>query len=250
MEHWINEAQGDVLLAKINIDENPSLAQMLRIQSVPTVMAFFGGQPVTAFTGVKPQSELKHLIAQLVALAKQNTPEAFDIPGALTGAAQAMADGDLNTAHAIYAQILQMDETHIDAFGGMVRVMIAAGQIEQAQALMTSASDAFKKHSSYTALLTALELAAQPPAGPLDALKTKVAQDPQDMVARYDLAHAEFTGGDADAAIDTLLSIIRTNRTWNGDAARVQLLKYFDALGFDHPAAIEGRKKLSRVLFS
>lgn len=250
LEQCVREAKGDVLLAKVNIDDNPQLAQMLRIQSVPTVMAFFGGQPVTAFQGAQPQSAIKNLISQLVTLARQSAPDALDIPAALAGASAALAEGDLTAAQTIYAQILEVDENNAAAYGGMVRVYIAAGQLDQAQALIDAAPEIIKKQSAFSALQTAMDVARTAPSGKVSDFEQKLAANPADHAARFDLAAALFAQGRAEPAIDHLLDIIRRNRSWNEDAARVQLLKYFDALGADHPLVTESRKKLSRILFS
>lgn len=250
LEQCVRESQGEVLLAKVNIDDNPQLAQMLRIQSVPTVMAFFGGQPVTAFQGAQPQSAIKNLISQLIALARQSAPDALDIPATMTAAAEALAQGDLTAAQAMYAQVLQMDENHAGAYGGLVRVFIAAGQVDQAQNLLDNAPELIRRHGSFSSLQTAVDVARAAPAGNGAELTQRLSQNPADHAARFDLAAILFAQGQAEAAIDHLLEIIRRARLWNDDAARVQLLKYFDALGADHPLVAESRKKLSRILFS
>jgi putative thioredoxin len=250
LESAVREARGDVLLAKINIDVHPQLAQICRVQSVPTVIAFFGGQPVTAFTGARPASEIKNLIVQLVALARQNAPDALDIPSALIAAGEAARQGDLPTAQAIYAQILSVDEHHADAYGGMVRVFLAADHIDQAEAMIQGAPDIIKKHGSFSALVTALDLARTKPAGNVAVLQERVRQNPQDPASRFELAQLEFASGLKESAIDHLLTLIRTHRTWQEDSARLELLKYFDALGPQDPLVAEARKKLSRILFS
>lgn len=250
LEAAVNDANGDVLLAKVNIDDNQQLAQMLRIQSVPTVMAFFGGQPVTAFAGAQPASEIKKLIASLVQMAKQNAPEAIDIPEALKGAAAALAEGDFATAQAIYAQILQQDEKNADAYTGIVRIFIAAGQLDHAQQFIDNAPEGIAKTSQLNAVKTALELAQSGGGGDIAKLQKAVDANPADWQARFDLAGAQFAAGQKEQAIDSLLEIISRNRAWNDEAARKEILKYFDALGPSDPLTALGRKKLSRVLFS
>ncbi len=250
LEAAVTEAKGDVLLAKVNIDDNQQLAQMMRIQSVPTVMAFFGGQPVTGFAGAQPASEIKKLINQLVQMAKQNAPGAIDIPEALKGAAAALAEGDPATAQAIYAQILQQDDKNADAYAGIVRTFIAAGQLDHAQQFIDNAPDDMAKSSALTAVKTALELAQAGGGGDIAKLQKAIAANPDDHQARFDLASAQFAGGQKEQAIDTLLESFARNRTWNEEAARKQILKFFDAMGPSDPLTIAGRKKLSRVLFS
>ncbi|PZQ45505.1 MAG: thioredoxin [Micavibrio aeruginosavorus] len=252
LEAEVNAANGEVLLAKVNIDENPDLAQALRIQSVPTVMAFFQGQPVTAFTGARPASDIKNLIVQLVKMARGAKPDAIDIPAALKEAAQFIANGDPATAQQIYIQILQQDEMNAEAYTGIVKLVIDAGALEQAQGMLEQAPEIIAKTSAFASAKTALEIAkgAGEALGKLKPLLKKVEAAPNDHQARFELAQAEFAAGQKAGAIDNLLTIVRTDRTWNDEAARKELLRYFEAMGFADPLSIEGRKKLSRLLFS
>lgn len=252
LEAAINAAGGKVKLAKINIDENPELAQALRIQSVPTVYAFFGGQPVTAFTGVRPQGEIKNLIDQLVKMAQQAKPDALDIPAVLTQAGAALAANDFAAAQDLYTAILSQDENNAAAYTGLVRTFIAAGHVPQARMMVDDAPDAIKTNPQFTAAKTALELAETPPAGGNDiaTLQEKLKINPDDHQARFDLALALFARGEKETAMDELIAIIRRNRVWEEDKARLQLVKFFDALGPADPATASGRRKLSSVLFS
>jgi putative thioredoxin len=252
LEAEVNAAQGDVLLAKVNIDDNPDLAQALRIQSVPTVMAFFQGQPVTGFTGARPASDIKNLIGQLVKLARSSMPDAIDVPAALTQAATLLADGALMDAQTLYAQVLQQDPNSAEAYVGIVRTMIAADALEEAEALIVQAPELIAKHPSFTAAKTALDIAkgAGEAVSRLKPLLHKVEADPADPQARFDLAQAQFAAGLRGEAIDNFLMMIKADRGWNNEAARLELLRCFEALGFADPLAVEGRKKLSRLLFS
>lgn len=252
LEGEVNAANGDVLLAKVNIDENPELAQALRIQSVPTVMAFFQGQPVTGFTGARPASEIKNLISQLVKLARSSKPDAIDIPAALAQSAQLLTAGDIQSAQQIYIGILQQDPNNVEAYVGMVRVMIAAGALDHAQGFIAQAPEEVIKHPNFAAAKTALEIAkgAGEAMQKLKPLMQAVEQDPSSHAARFELAQAQFAAGQKEEAIDNLLHIIKVDRSWNEEAARLELLKFFEALGFADPLSVEGRKKLSRVLFS
>lgn len=252
LEGEVNAAKGAVLLARVNIDDNPDLAQALRIQSVPTVMVFFQGQPVTGFTGVRPQSEIKNLIAQLVTLAKSAKPDALDIPASLKQAALDLAGGNIMPAQDLYLRILEQDENNVDAYNGLVRCMIDGGAVEQAKDMVDNAPDDIAKNPAFAASKTAVELAL----GAADALKSlkplmdKSSQNPHDHQARFDLACAQFAAGQKSDAIDNLLAILAKDRMWNDEAARKELLRFFEALGFSDPLSIEGRKKLSRLLFS
>lgn len=252
LEAEVKACGGAVLLAKVNIDENPELAQALRIQSVPTVMAFFQGQPVGGFTGARPASDIKNLMAQLVALAKSAKPDAIDIPSALKQAAQELADGNIMGAQDLYIQILSQDEKNIDAYVGMVRCLVAAGAIEQAQNMVDGAPDVMAKNPALGAAKTALELAkgAGEALKKLKPLMEALSKNPDDHQARYDLACAQFTAGQKEQAIDNLLMIVKADRAWKDEAARKELLRFFEAMGFADRLSAEGRKKLSRLLFS
>jgi len=252
LEAEVNAARSEVLMAKVNIDENPELAQALRIQSVPTVMAFFKGQPVTAFAGARPQSEIKKLIEQLIKISRSAKPEAIDIPETLKKAAECIAMGEERFAQDMYLQVMQQDPNNVDAHVGMVRAMIGAGAIEHAEHFMAQVPDTVSKNPNFAAAKTALDLAkgAGEASAKLKPLLKKVEGAPGDHQARFDLAQAQFGAGDRADAIDNLLHIIKADRAWNDEAARKELLRYFEALGFTDPLSIEGRKKLSRLLFS
>lgn len=252
LEAEVTAAKGDVLLAKVNIDDNPELAQALRIQSVPTVMAFFQGQPVTGFAGARPASEIKNLIAQLVKLSKQSMPDAIDIPAALKDAAEQLAAGNGPAAQELYLRVLEQDETNVEAYNGLVRMMIDGGALDQAQSMIENAPELIAKNAAFAASKTALELArgAGEAAAKLKPLLAAVEKDAGNHQARFDLASAQFAAGQKREAIDNLLHIVKSDLGWKDDAARQELLRYFEALGFSDPLAVEGRKKLSRLLFS
>lgn len=250
LEKAVQAAGGAVLMAKVNIDQNQELAAALRIQSVPTVYAFFGGRPVDGFQGAVPESQIKAFIDKLVALAKQATPGALDIPAALQQGAQALAQGALPMAQQIYAQILAQDAKNAQAYVGLIRTYIAAGQIEQACAMVDHAPPEIGNQSAFAEARSALELAQMSPAAPLADLQARAEKNPQDLQAVYDYALGLYTAGQREAAIESLLSIVRKNRTWNEDAARKHLLKIFEALGPADPLVAEARRKLSTILFS
>lgn len=249
LEAEVKAVDGEVLLAKVNIDENPQLAQMLRVQSVPTVYAFFQGQPVTAFQGNQPASQIKALIAELVKMVRGAQPDAIDIPAALKEAAEFLAQGDIISAQQNYMNILSQDENNVEAYTGLVRVFIAAGQVDQAQGMVDNAPDLVRKSSLFTAAKTALDLAKQP-AGDLQKLHDVWKADQTNHQAALDLAAAQFAGGQKEDALETLLFSIKMDRDWNEAAARKLLLKFFDALGPSDPLSVQGRKRLSSILFS
>ncbi|MCB1782849.1 MAG: thioredoxin [Alphaproteobacteria bacterium] len=250
LEKVVSEQGGAVLMAKVNLDENQDLAAALRIQSIPTVYAFFQGQPVDGFQGAIPESHIREFVGKLVTLAKSAQPDAIDIPEALKSAAQALADEDLGTAQALYAQILQQDGANVEAYTGMVRTFIAAGQIEQAQAIIENAPEEIASKPAFAQARSALELAKSGPASPLDDLTRKLEANPKDHETRIELARGLFASGQKMAGVEELLEAIRIDREWNEQAARKELLKFFEALGHADPITVEGRRKLSSILFS
>lgn len=249
LETAVTNANGAVLMAKVNIDENQQLAAALRIQSIPAVFAFFQGRPVDAFMGAQPESQIKTFVDKLVAIAKQSAPDAIDIPEALKAAAHALSEKDVQTALMIYSQILSQDENNAQAFAGLIRTLIAGGDTKQAKHILENAPDTLKKTSAFAEATTALELAQASSKG-FEKLAKKVEANPADHQARIDLALAQFAAGERAGAVESLLESIRRERDWNEQAARKQLLKFFEAMGGADPLTVEARKKLSSILFS
>ncbi len=254
LEQLVTSRNGKIALAKVNIDENPELAQAFRVQSVPMVVALYAGQPVTGFAGVRPQSDIDRLIEQLIALHNQNQPEAIDIPSALKAAAILLNEGDKGGAHNLYTAILGQDALNIEAYLGLIRVMIASDDLEQATEMVTNAPVQIAASPLFTAAKTALELARHAlnagNAGEVSVLEQKMLADPHNLQIKYDYAEACFAKGLKDKSVDALIDIIRANRTWEDDKAKILLLKYFEGWGFADPISVAGRKKLSSVLFS
>ena len=251
LESEVNAAGGEVLLAKVNLDENPELAQALRVQSVPAVFAFLGGRPVDAFQGMVPQSQVKVFIDKLVQAARAVKPGAIDADEFLGMAGEALAAGDFTTANSLYVQILQQDDKNTKAYAGLIRVFIGAGQIEQAESLIANATDEIAKDSNFQEAKTALEFAKNAPAaGELENRIKAVESAPEDHQAKVNLAEAQFASGFKEEAIETLIASIKVDREWNDSLARTTLLKFFEAMGHADPLTIQGRKKLSSILFS
>jgi putative thioredoxin len=250
LEQAVRAAKGAVRMAKVNIDENPQLAQAFRVQSVPTVIALFQGQPVTGFTGAQPQSQITALIDQLAKIAKQASPEAIDIPAALKDAAQALTEGDIGQAQALYSAVLQQDNNHVEAYVGLVRSFIVAGMLDDAEQMIAHAPELIAKSPLFAPAKTALDLARNAPAGDPAALQAAIAKDPANHQASIDLAKILFAHGRRQDAVAALIASIGLDREWGEQAARKQLLQFFDAMGPSDPDTIAGRKALSRVLFS
>ncbi len=250
LEKAVAASNGDVLLAKVNLDDNPELAQALQVQSVPTVFAFFQGQPVDAFMGVQPESQIRAFIGKVQAMANGARPDALDIPESLKQAAEFLNEGDIGSAHNLYAQILQQDPVNAQAYVGMVRCFITAGQIEQAQALVENAPEEISKTAAFAQARAALDVAKAEPTEDLSALEQKAEQNPDDQQAKIDLAAAQYASGKRQEALDTLLTSIEQDREWNDEAARKELLKLFDAIGPADPLVLKARRRLSSLLFS
>src|SRR5712671_3215088 len=238
LERLVTEAKGAVRLVKVNIDENPEIAQQLRIQSIPTVYAFKNGQPVDGFMGAVPESQLRQFVQTLIGPAGEEP--ARGIEEALSAAAAQL-----------YGQILQEDPGNPKAVAGLARCYLQSGDIDRAKKTLQlvrpdGASD--EAIRAVEAELALKESAAA--AGDLGPLRAKVEADPADLQARFDLALGLDGRGAREEAIDQLLEIIRRNRKWNEDAARKQLVTLFEAMGPTDPRTLSARRRLSSLLFS
>lgn len=258
LEKAVNATGGAVRLAKVNIDENPQLAQALRIQSVPTIYAFFQGQPVDGFMGAQPESELKKFVDKLSGLAGEGRETSENIDALLEEANKTLDSGDAETAMGLFARVLEADAENAAGFAGMAKALLASGDAESAAALLgpDNLPESVVDDPAIGAARKALELAQKTAGGDsdLEALKAAVENNADDHQARFDLAMALYGAGEEDAAMDALIEIIRRdhgNETkWEDDKARTQLFEFFDALGPAHPATAAGRRKLSTILFS
>lgn len=247
LEQVITAQGGKVALAKVDIDASPELAQAFRVQSVPTVVAFYMGQPVAAFQGVRPKSEIENMVAQLLQMQKNQAPDALDIPAVLTEAASALNEKDFATAQNLYGEVLQQNPQEPQAIAGMIRIMTALKDIERASEWVDALPDNLKKDTYILSSVTALELAKSAPNDNWQALEQGLTDKPEDL---YNFAEACFAAEEKEKAVETLISIMTKNRNWEDDKARKQLIKYFEAWGYSDPASISGRRKLSSLLFS
>ncbi len=251
LESVVAKARGAVRMVKIDVDKNPDLSAQLRIQSIPTVFAFKNGQPVDAFQGALPESEVQRWVDQLIAQ-HGGEIEPTPVEQALTAAEEAFNTGDVGGAGALYAQVLNHDAQNAKALAGMTKCYLKAGKIDKAREIVDQIGEDLRDDDDIRAVIAALELAeaGSSAAGEMDNLRARLDSDPDDLQTRFDLAVALYGGGDAEAAIDELVEVIRRNREWNDDAARQQLLKIFEALGPTDPVTVSGRRKLSSILFS
>jgi putative thioredoxin len=246
IERVVRAAGGKVRLVKINIDESPELAQQLRIQSIPMVYAFHQGQPVDGFAGALPESQIKAFIERLAGPVGPSPVET-----ALEQAKGAVAAGQLDIARQLYERVLGAEPENPEALAGAARCQIATGRLAAARELLERVPTQHANHVEVDGARAALSLAEE--AGTLpdpNALKSRLQASPDDHAARLDLATSLFLRGQVEAAIDELLSIVRKDREWQDQAARKQLIKFFEALGPNHPVTVAGRRKLSAVLFS
>jgi putative thioredoxin len=252
IEKVVTEAKGAVKLVKIDIDKNQMLAQQLRIQSIPAVYAFFGGRPVDGFMGAVPESQVKQFVDRLVQAAGGAPGEGGnEIAELLEHAKAAVAQNDPELAARIYSEILGVEPTNVIALAGMARYHVQIGDLEQARELLEQIPAKERTGADIAAVQAAIDLAEKAKeAGPVGDLKAKASADPKDFQARLDLALAYWAGDQKQEAIDELLAMIKLDRNWNEGAARQQLLKFFEALGFTDPLAVDGRKRLSSVLFA
>ena len=247
LEKAVAATRGKVRLAKVNIDNNPDLAQALRIQSIPTVYAFFQGRPVDAFQGALPDSQVKQFVDRLAAHGGGDD----GVAAVLEQAQQSIDAGDTENAIALYRAILaEVPETPA-AFLGLVRALLADDNLTEAKSVLAQVPKDIANHADIAAAKAAIDLAEQASnAGPIGPLRDAVARDPADHQARIDLATALYADGQHAEAIDHLLESIKRDRAWNEEEARKQLVKYFEARGPKDPITIAGRRRLSSILFS
>ncbi|MBN9582037.1 MAG: thioredoxin [Afipia sp.] len=248
IEKAVRAAKGRVKLVKMNIDEHPAIPGQMGIQSIPAVIAFVNGQPADGFMGALPESQVTAFIDKLTQ--GMPAPEG-DVTAILEEAEAAMAANDPATAAAIYAEVLGIDATNLAALAGLARCYVATGALDQAKQTLAMVPESKRGDAAVAAVQTMIDLAEQAKAvGPVAELEQKVAADPADHQARFDLAVALNAAGKRLEAADHLLAIIRRDRKWDDDGARKKLVQFFEAWGMDDDATVESRKRLSTILFS
>jgi len=246
LEKAVKAAKGKVKLVKMNIDEHPAIPGQMGIQSIPAVIAFVNGQPADGFMGALPESQVTAFLERLTK--DRIGGEAKDL---LKAAETTLAGGDAAGAAEIYAQLLAEDSANVPALAGLARSYVATAALDQARQTLAMVPEAKRNDAAVAAARAALELAEQARTlGPLADLEQKVAANPLDHQARFDLALALNGKGRRQDALEHLIAIVKRDRKWNDDAARKQLVQFFDAWGPTDEATIEGRKRLSSILFS
>ncbi|PWE33504.1 co-chaperone YbbN [Maritimibacter sp. 55A14] len=249
LEAEVAKAGGKVRMVKVNVDENQAIAAQLRIQSLPTVYAFFQGQPVDGFQGAIGPGEIKQFVEKLAAMG--GGEEEDGLTEALEAAEQMLAEGAVTDAAQTYAAILGEDDKCAAAYGGLARAHLALDDDEQAEAVLNGAPAEIADAPEIHAARSALELARQArEAGPVAELRAAVEADPDNHQARLDLATALHAAGQTEDAVAELLELFRRDREWNDGAAKAQLLTIFDALKPQDPIVLNGRRKLSSMIFA
>jgi putative thioredoxin len=248
LEKVVRAANGAVRMVKLNIDENPEIATQMRIQSIPAVYAFKDGRPVDGFVGAVPESQIKQFVQRLSGGSGGPSP----VDEAMAMAKTAAQGGDHGTAAAIYAQVIQHDPGNAEALGGLARAMVGRGELDQARQVLDRAPKDVANNPEIAAARSALDLAeqAQKAMGSAGKLRARVDQNPDDHEARLELATALFGSGQREEAIDELLTLYKRDREWNEQAARKQLVKFFEAMGPTDPLTLSARRRLSSLMFS
>jgi putative thioredoxin len=249
LEKAVRAAKGRVKLVKMNIDQHPAIPGQMGIQSIPAVIAFVNGQPADGFMGAIPESQVNAFIEKLT----KGVPAAGEpnIAEILKEAEALLAEGDPGAAAQVYAEVLSFDATNIAALAGLAKCYVTSGAVDQAKHTLAMVPDSKRNDPAVKAVQAAIDLAEQAKSvGPIGELEQKIAANPLDHQARFDLATALNAAGKRAEATTQLLEIVKRDRKWNDDGARKQLVQFFEAWGGADEATIEGRKRLSTILFS
>ena len=246
LEQVVTSYGGKVRLVKINVDEHPAIAGQLRIQSLPTVYAFRDGQPLDGFMGAQQESGIREFIDRLL-----GPDAAAETEQALAQAEQAAEAGDLQTAAEIYAAILQADGQQPDALAGLANCYLKSGDVERAKQTIALVPPDKASNPAVASVKATLELSERAPqAAETSGLEARLAANPADHEARLELAVAAAAAGDKERAVDELIELFRRDRNWNEEAARKQLVQFFEAWGPKDPHTVDGRRRLSSLMFS
>jgi putative thioredoxin len=249
LEKAVRAAKGKVKLVKMNIDDHPAIPGQMGIQSIPAVIAFVDGRPADGFMGAVPESQVNAFIEKLTA----GVPGAGepDIAEIIAEAEAVLAEGDPAGAAQIYTEVLAVEAGNIQALAGLAKCYVMTGAIEQAKETLAAVPEAKRNDAAVSAVQAAIDLAEQAQSvGPVGELEQKVAANPLDHQSRFDLATALNAGGKRKEATDQLLEIVKRDRKWNEEAARKQLVQFFEAWGGTDEATVDGRRRLSTILFS
>ena len=250
LEASVTAASGAVKMVKVDIDHNQSIASQLQIQSVPTVYAFWQGQPVDGFQGAVPGSEIQAFVDRVVALGG-DAEETGGLTDALKAAEEMLSEGNATDAAQTFSAIIQEDPNNVASYAGLVKAHLMLNDLSEAEAILNGAPAEISDAPELEAVRAQLELAKQAEnAGPVDDLKAAVQLNADDHKARLELATALHAAGETNEAVSQLLELFQRDRDWNEGAAKVQLLNIFDALPDNDAIALNGRRKLSSLIFA
>lgn len=251
LEEEVKKAGGKIVLAKVNLDHNQELAGMMRVQSVPTVYAFYQGQPVTGFQGAQPASQIAQMIDQLIEMAGIELDEGdVGIEELLDAATEALSLSDYEKVSTIYDRILLLDATHPAAYMGKTRVLLMQRRMPEALAMYEQAPEILKTTDDYKTITAMITLLEDAPDGSVDSLGSLFESDHNNQQVRLDLSKALYVSGEVSRAMDLLLESINMDREWSDGLVKNYLLRIFEAQGHKDPLTSAGRKKLSSILFS
>jgi putative thioredoxin len=242
-----------VKLVKIDVDAEKFIASQFQIQSIPTVYAFFKGQPVADLTNYRSEGQIKRILDQLLAqlgVKGEAAEQQAEIEPLIAMGETVLADGDSARAVSIFQQIYDMAPENPEVIGGLARALLAAGQVDEARSVLGAAPADSARHAEVSRARAALELIDAAPQTDNSAIEARIAADPDDLEARYELAGARMASGDRDSAADILLEIVDRDRDWNEGAARQRLLQLIEAQGLEDPWARAQRRRLSALLFT
>ncbi|MCG8562865.1 MAG: thioredoxin [Hyphomicrobiales bacterium] len=246
LERLVKAAKGAVRLVKLNIDEHPAIPGQMGVQSIPAVFAFKDGRPVDGFMGAVPESQIKAFIERI-----GGAPADDGLDAAIAEADAQLEAGDINAAAQIYGAVLQQEAQNVNAIAGLAKCYIRSGDLERAEQTLALAPPNQADAGPIASAAAALDLAQKSAdAGDTESLRRAVESQPADFQARYDLAIALNAQGDHEGAMEHLLAIIARDRAWNDEAARKQLVQFFEAWGPKDPATVRGRQQLSSLLFA
>ena len=249
LEEAVKAANGAVTMAKVNVDENQAIAGQMQVQSIPTVFAFSNGQPVDGFQGAVSASEIKAFVDRVVAANGGEVESGLD--SAVASAEQMLDDGEFEAAIETFSAILEEDANNIKSYIGLIKCHIAVGDLDQAEAILNGIPLEISQSPEIEAVHAQIELAKQArDAGPINELALLVEKNPDDNDARFKLAQALHGAGQVEDAVDQLLELFKRDREWNDGAAKAQLFTIFEALEPNNEIVLNGRRKLSSLIFA
>ena len=249
LEEAVNGANGAVTMAKVNIDENQMIAGQMQVQSIPTVFAFFNGQPVDGFQGAISASEIKAFVDRVVAANGGEAESGLD--SAVQSAEQMFEEGDIQSALETFSAILQEDTNNLKSYVGLIKCHLALGDLDQAEAILNGIPAEISQSPEVEPIHAQIQLAKQAlDAGPINDLQQLAEKNPNDHEARFKLAQSLHGSGQIEDAVDQLLELFKRDREWNDEAAKSQLFVIFEALEPNNPIVLNGRRKLSSLIFA